>query len=118
MSWNPEEMMIKLSEERAKVRRIVTIAEKHGWNGVDNSKILAVFLDDTLTEAEKLSELYEKLLNVAVGLRNSLARFAEEGNWFYSESKQAWCYRGEDADFTPPHILAMRAIDSSPGLPG
>jgi hypothetical protein len=38
------------------LRRVIEVAEKHGWNGVENSKVLWTFLDDRLTGLENESE--------------------------------------------------------------
>jgi hypothetical protein len=40
-------------EERdEKIAELVAVAHKHGWNGVENSKILACFFDNALSDAE------------------------------------------------------------------
>ena len=52
--------LAKVEEERdvekAKITGIVQVCEKHGWNGVENSKILTAFLDSALQERQQLRE--------------------------------------------------------------
>lgn len=43
-----------LEHEAAKVPELVRVAEAHGWNGVDNTKHLATFLEDELAALAKL----------------------------------------------------------------
>lgn len=65
-SWTDEEVLAEgevfgLAKVRAMCREIVRLrgdldklgktAERHGWNGVENSKILSVFIDNALTDA-------------------------------------------------------------------
>jgi hypothetical protein len=38
------------------IRKVIEVAHKHGWNGVENSKILWQFIDDMLTDLENKSE--------------------------------------------------------------
>lgn len=47
------ELKAKLAAETAKVVALVAVGEKHGWNGVENSKNLATFFDDHLTEGRE-----------------------------------------------------------------
>jgi hypothetical protein len=65
------ETIARLHEEIAEV---VSVAHKHGWNGIENSKLLHRFLDNLLTEQQEEIERLKNLLNLrdATGLALSL----------------------------------------------
>jgi hypothetical protein len=44
-------------ERKDTLIEVVRIAEKHGWNGVENSKVLVTFLDQELGDLSKLRGL-------------------------------------------------------------
>lgn len=57
-----EELTATNDTQASKIRAVVETAEKHGWNGVENSKILETFLDDLITEqAEEIEQLRGEL---------------------------------------------------------
>lgn len=46
-----EEMAKRLEKRDREIELIIDVAHRHGWNGTENSKILWVFLDDALANA-------------------------------------------------------------------
>lgn len=45
-----EKLAAALREENQKVVELVKVGEIHGWNGVENSKLLSVFFGQLITE--------------------------------------------------------------------
>lgn len=62
----------ELTKRNKEVAEIIEIAHKHGWNGVDNSKILSVFIDG---ELEQLEEVTAKLKDVTKD-RDKIAKWS------------------------------------------
>jgi uncharacterized protein len=60
---DPGELKKRIAELEKRDHQLSEIAElanRHGWDGVNNSKILSVFLDQALTDARKKSKVVEK----------------------------------------------------------
>jgi len=50
-------LVAEVRKRREEVAKIVDVANSHGWNGVENSKILWDFLDYELSEVGRLKSL-------------------------------------------------------------
>jgi len=51
----------RIADLEAELRELVTVAHKHGWNGVENSKILSMFFDGAITDVEAKDEEIQRL---------------------------------------------------------
>ena len=60
------------------LRNVIEVAEKHGWMGVENSKVLWTFLDDRLTELENECKRRHGVIEAQIKLLAVWRRMAEE----------------------------------------
>lgn len=70
----------RLKRDASVAEDIATIANQHGWNGVDNSKFLSVFIEDALNDHRRLRDEkrkdVEQLLDENKKLREENARLS------------------------------------------
>lgn len=52
----------RLNQDAEQARKIAEVANAHGWNGVENSKVLSVFVESELGKNKKQGELIFTLL--------------------------------------------------------